>query len=43
VPTYGAATLLAFVSPLASVIAFGLIALFYALSSSLFGRDTALR
>jgi uncharacterized membrane protein len=38
-PTYAAATLLAFVSPIASLIAFGLIALFYVLSSSLFGKD----
>jgi uncharacterized membrane protein len=40
-PTYALATLLAFVSPLASIFAFGAIALFYALSSSLFGRAEA--
>jgi uncharacterized membrane protein len=37
-PTYGAATLIAFASSTASLILFGSIALFYALSSSLFGR-----
>jgi uncharacterized membrane protein len=40
-PTYGLATLLAFVSPIASLIMFGAIAVFYALSSSLFGRADA--
>ena len=38
-PTYGATTLIALASSTASLILFGLIALFYALSSSLFGRD----
>jgi uncharacterized membrane protein len=38
-PTYAFATLVAFVSPVASLIMFGVIALFYALSSSFFGRD----
>jgi uncharacterized membrane protein len=38
-PTYAVATLLAFVSPIASLVLFGVIALFYALSSSFFGRD----
>ncbi len=38
-PSYGLATLLAFVSPLASIILFGGIAVFYALSSSIFGRS----
>jgi uncharacterized membrane protein len=38
-PTYAFATLIAFVSPVASLILFGAIALFYALSSSFFGRD----
>ena len=37
-PTYGLATLLAFVSPISSLVMFGAIAVFYALSSSLFGR-----
>jgi uncharacterized membrane protein len=40
-PMYAGATLLAFVSPIASLIVFGLLAVFYALSSSLFGRDDA--
>ncbi len=39
VPTYTLGTLLAFVSPVASLALFGMLALFYALSSSLFGRD----
>lgn len=38
-PTYAAATLLAFVSSIASLVMFGAIAVFYALSSSLFGRE----
>jgi uncharacterized membrane protein len=38
-PMYGTATLIAFASSIASLILFGAIALFYALSSSLFGRD----
>ena len=38
VPSYGAATLIAFWSPTASVILFAAIALFYVLESSLFGR-----
>jgi uncharacterized membrane protein len=38
-PTYALATLLAFASGTASLVAFGAIAIFYALSSSLFGRD----
>jgi uncharacterized membrane protein len=38
-PTYGAATLIAFASSTASLVLFGLIAVFYAVSSSLFGRD----
>ncbi len=37
-PTYATATLIAFVSSTASLILFGVIALFYALSSSFFGR-----
>jgi uncharacterized membrane protein len=37
-PTYATATLIALVSSTASLIMFGAIALFYALSSSLFGR-----
>jgi uncharacterized membrane protein len=41
-PTYATATLIALVSPIASLIIFGLIALFYALSSSFFGRDETL-
>jgi uncharacterized membrane protein len=36
---YGTATLVAFASPVASLVLFGAIALFYVLSSSLFGRD----
>ena len=38
-PTYGLSTLLAFVDARASLILFAAIAVFYALSSSLFGRD----
>jgi uncharacterized membrane protein len=38
-PIYAAATLVAFVSPKASALLFGLIAAFYMLSSSLFGRE----
>jgi uncharacterized membrane protein len=38
-PTYLAATLIAFASPLASVILFGAIALFYVVESSVFGRE----
>jgi uncharacterized membrane protein len=40
-PTYAVATLVAFVSPEASAALFGLIAVFYMLSSSLFGRAEA--
>ena len=39
VPMYGTATLVAFASPIASVILYGVIALFYVISSSFFGRD----
>jgi uncharacterized membrane protein len=38
-PTYLAATLIALVSPLASVVLFGAIAVFYVLESSLFGSE----
>ena len=38
VPIFGGTTLLAFASPVASLVLFGAIALFYALSSSYFGR-----
>jgi uncharacterized membrane protein len=38
-PTYALATALAFVSSIASLIMFGAIAIFYAISSSFFGRD----
>jgi uncharacterized membrane protein len=38
-PTYATATLIALVSPIASLIMFGVIALFYAISSSFFGKD----
>jgi len=41
-PLYATATLLAFFSPIASLTMFGLLAVFYALSSSLFGRDEPL-
>jgi uncharacterized membrane protein len=40
-PTYAFATALAFVSSIASLIMFGVIAIFYAISSSFFGRDPA--
>src|SRR5205085_1456351 len=38
-PTYALATALAFVSSIASLIMFGAIAIFYAISSSFFGRE----
>jgi uncharacterized membrane protein len=38
-PIYATATLVALVSPIASLVLFGAIALFYALSSSFFGRE----
>ena len=38
-PTYATATLIALASPIASLILFGAIAIFYAISSSFFGRD----
>ena len=38
-PMYGAATLIAFESGALSLVLFGVIALFYAVSASLFGRD----
>jgi TMEM175 potassium channel family protein len=38
-PLYAIATLLAFLSPIASLIMFGSLAVFYAISSSVFGRD----
>jgi uncharacterized membrane protein len=38
-PMYAAATLIAFASPIASLIIFGALAIFYAISSSFFGRD----
>ena len=38
-PTYALATGIAFVSSVASLIMFGAIAIFYAISSSFFGRD----
>jgi uncharacterized membrane protein len=38
-PMYLLATLIAFVSPIASLIIFGSLAIFYAISSSFFGRD----
>ncbi|MFL5982390.1 MAG: TMEM175 family protein [Gaiellaceae bacterium] len=40
-PTYAAATLVALVSSTASLILFGAIAIFYAISSSFFGREPA--
>lgn len=40
-PLYAMATLLAFASPTASLIMYAAIALFYAFSSALFGRDDA--
>jgi uncharacterized membrane protein len=44
-PIYGTATLIAFASPVVSLIMFGAIALFYAISSAVFGRseDTVTR
>jgi uncharacterized membrane protein len=38
-PVYAIATLIALVNPVASLIIFGALALFYAISSSFFGRD----
>ena len=38
-PTYATATLIALVSPIASLIIYGAVALFYAISSSFFGRE----
>jgi uncharacterized membrane protein len=38
-PIYATATLIALVSPVASLVMFGAIALFYAISSSFFGKD----
>ncbi len=38
-PIYAAATLLAFASPIASLIIFGALAVFYAISSAVFGRS----
>ena len=38
-PTYAAATLIALASPVASLIMYGAIAVFYAISSSFFGRE----
>jgi uncharacterized membrane protein len=38
-PIYGTATLVAFLSPIASLVMFAGIALFYAISSAVFGRD----
>jgi len=38
-PTYATAMLIALVSPIASLIMYGAIAVFYAISSSFFGRD----
>jgi uncharacterized membrane protein len=38
-PMYGTATLIAFVSSTASLVLFGAIALFYAISSSFFGKE----
>lgn len=38
-PMYATATLIAFVSPIASLVIFGALAIFYAISSSFFGRD----
>jgi uncharacterized membrane protein len=39
VPSYATGTLLAFVNPVVSLVVFAALALFYALSSSFFGRD----
>ena len=41
-PLYATATLLALLSPIASLIMFAALALFYAVSSAVFGRDDAL-
>ena len=38
-PMYLTATLIAFVSPIASLVIFGVLAIFYAISSSFFGRE----
>jgi uncharacterized membrane protein len=38
-PMYATATLIAFVSPIASLVIFGVLAIFYAISSSFLGRD----
>jgi hypothetical protein len=38
-PTYATATLISLVSPIASLIIYGVLAIFYAISSSFFGRD----
>ena len=38
-PTYATATLIALISPIASLIIYGALALFYAISSSFFGRE----
>jgi hypothetical protein len=38
-PMYALATLIALVSPITSLIIFGALAIFYAISSSFFGRD----
>ncbi|MFL5919639.1 MAG: TMEM175 family protein [Gaiellaceae bacterium] len=38
-PMYATATLIAFISPVASLVIFGALAIFYAISSSFFGRD----
>jgi uncharacterized membrane protein len=39
IPLYGGATLIAFASPIASAILFAAIAVFYAISSAVFGKD----
>jgi uncharacterized membrane protein len=38
-PTYATATLISLASPIASLIIYGVLAIFYAISSSFFGRD----
>ena len=38
-PTYATAMLIALVSPIASLVIYGTLAVFYALSSSFFGRN----
>jgi uncharacterized membrane protein len=38
-PTYATATLISLASPVASLIIYGVLAIFYAISSSFFGRD----